>query len=106
MQKQVNMQTKNKTMKIKRTFFNSRNESIYSEYEDINNYLFIIFFNSGAELSFILRDLKENKNLINYIYKKLHKRFDNIMEIETSRISNVEYNLMKQKNIHSVVKIC
>ena len=93
-------------MRIKRTFFNSRNEDIYSDYEDINNYLFIIFFNSGATLSFILRDLKENNNVVNYIYKKLHKRFGNIMEIERSIISNVEYNLMKQANIPSITKIC
>ena len=93
-------------MRIKRTFFNSRNKHIYSNYEDINNYLFIIFFNSGASLSFILRDLKENKNIVNYIYKKLHYRFGNIIEIETSRISNVEYNLMKQANIPSITKIC
>ena len=106
MQKQVNMQTKNKTMRIKRTFFNSRNKHIYSNYEDINNYLFIIFFNSGATLSFILRDLKENNNVVNYIYKKLHSRFGNIIEVETSRISNVEYNLMKQANIPSITKIC
>ena len=106
MQKQVNMQIKNKIMRIKRTFFNSRNKDIYSNYEDINNYLFIIFFNSGATLSFILRDLKENNNVVNYIYKKLHSRFGNIIEVETSRISNVEYNLMKQINIPSITKIC
>ena len=76
-------------MRIKRTFFNSRNEDIYSNYEDINNYLFIIFFNSGATLSFILRDLKENNNVVNYIYKKLNSRFGNIIEVETSRLSNV-----------------
>ena len=93
-------------MRIKRTFFNSRNKHIYSNYEDINNYLFIILFDSGAELSFVLRDLKENKNIVNYIYKKLHNRFDNIIEIERSTISNVEYNLMKQANIPSITKIC
>jgi len=93
-------------MRIKRTFFNSRNKDIYSNYEDINNYLFIIFFNSGATLSFILRDLKENNNVVNYIYKKLYSRFGNIIEVETSRISNVEYNLMKQANIPSITKIC
>jgi len=93
-------------MRIKRTFFNSRNKHIYSNYEDINNYLFIILFDSGAELSFVLRDLKENKNIVNYIYKKLHNRFDNIIEIERSTISNVEYNLMKQAHIPSITKIC
>ena len=93
-------------MKAKRTFFNSRNDRLYDDYVDTNNYLWIILFDSGAELSFILRDLKKNNNVVTYIYKKLHKRFDNIMEIERSRISNVEYNLMKQSNIPSITKIC
>ena len=93
-------------MKAKRTFFNSRKDRLYDNYIDTNNHLWIILFDSGAELSFILRDLKENNNIVNYIYKKLHSRFGNIMEIETSRISNVEYNLMKQANIPSIIKIC
>lgn len=93
-------------MRIKRTFFNSRNEDIYSNYEDINNYLFIIFFNSGASLPFILRDLKENEFTLTYIYKKLHKRFCNIAEIDISRISNIEYNLMKQEKIPTIIKVC
>ena len=93
-------------MKAKRTFFNSRKDRLYDDYVDMNNHLWIILFDSGAELSFILRDLKENKNILNYIYKKLHNRFDNIIEVETSRISNVEYNLMKQSNIPSITKIC
>jgi hypothetical protein len=93
-------------MKAKRTFFNSRKDRLYHNYTDTNNHLWIILFDSGAELSFILRDLKENKNIVNYIYKKLHNRFDNIMEIESTKISNVEYNLMKQENIPSIIKIC
>ena len=93
-------------MKAKRTFFNSRNDRLYDDYVDTNNHLWIILFDSGAELSFILRDLKKNDSIVNYIYKKLHSRFDNIMEIEKSRISNVEYNLMKQANIPSITKIC
>ena len=93
-------------MKAKRTFFNSRKDRLYDDYVDMNNYLWIILFDSGAELSFILRDLKKNNNVVNYIYKKLHSRFDNIIEVETSRISNVEYNLMKQINIPSITKIC
>ena len=68
--------------------------------------LFTILFDSGAELSFILRDLKKNKNILNYIYKKVDKRFDNVIELEASKISSVEYNLMKQINIPSIVKIC
>ena len=91
---------------IKPTFFNTRRERLHHNYTDTNNHLFIIFFNSGATLSYILRDLKKNNNIVNYIYKKLHKRFGNILEIHNSRISYVEYNLMKQEKIHSVIKIC
>jgi|TARA_R110000824_G_scaffold84682_2_gene211048 hypothetical protein len=93
-------------MKAKRTFFNSRTDRLFQNYTDINNHLWIILFDSGAELSFILRDLKKNDNIVNYIYKKLHQRFGNIIEIENSRISYLEYNLMKQKNIPSIIKIC
>ena len=93
-------------MKAKRTLFNSRKDRLYDDYVDMNNYLWIILFDSGAELSFILRDLKKNNNVVTYIYKKLHKRFGNIIEIERSTISNVEYNLMKQANIPSITKIC
>ena len=93
-------------MKVKRTFFNSRNERLYWNYTDTNNYLFIILFESGATLSFVLRDLKKNENILNYIYKKLHNRFDNIAEIDTSKLSSAEYNLMKQANIPSITKIC
>ena len=93
-------------MKAKRTFFNSRKDRLYDDYVDMNNHLWIILFDSGAELSFILRDLKKNNNVVTYIYKKLHNRFDNIIEVERSRISNVEYNLMKQANIPSITKIC
>ena len=93
-------------MKAKRTVFNSRKDRLYHNYTDTNNHLWIILFDSGAELSFILRDLKKNNNVVTYIYKKLHKRFDNIIEIERSTISNVEYNLMKQANIPSITKIC
>ena len=93
-------------MKIKPTFFNSRRDRLHQNYVDTNNYLFTILFDSGAELSFILRDLKKNKSILNYIYNKIHKRFGNIAEIDTSKISSVEYNLMKQINIPSIVKIC
>ena len=93
-------------MKAKRTFFNSRTDRLFQNYTDINNHLWIILFDSGAELSFILRDLKKNDNIVNYIYKKLHQRFGNILEIHNSRISYVEYNLMKHKKIPSIIKIC
>ena len=93
-------------MKVKRTFFNSRTDRLYQNYVDTNNYLFTILFNSGADLSFILRDLKKNDSIKNYIYKKLHRRFDNIAEIDISVLSSVEYNLMKLLQIPSVIKIC
>jgi len=89
-----------------KTFFNSRTGRYYAKHYDTNNYLFTIFFDEGAELSFILRDLKQNKNTINYIYNKVNTTFGNIAEIETSILSSVEYNLMKQINIPSIVKIC
>jgi hypothetical protein len=63
-------------------------------------------FDSGAEMSFILRDLKKNDSILNYIYKKLHSRFENIIEIESSKLSNIEYNLMKQMNVPPINKIC
>ena len=93
-------------MNVKRTFFNSRRDRLFENYVDTNNYLFTILFDSGANLSFILRDLKKNENILNYIYKRLHSRFDNIAEIDISKVSDVEYNLMKQEKIPSVVKIC
>ena len=93
-------------MKVKRTLFNSRNERLYWNYTDTNNYLFIILFESGATLSFVLRDLKKNKNILNYIYKKLHNRFSNIAEIHTDKLSHTEYNLCKQINVPSIIKVC
>jgi hypothetical protein len=93
-------------MKVKPTFFNTRTERLHWDYVDTNNLLFIILFDSGAEMSFVLRNLKKNDNIKNYIYKKLQKRFDNIAEIEISKLSSVEYNLMKQMNVPSVIKVC
>ena len=93
-------------MIVKRTFFNSRNERLYWNYTDINNYLIIILFDSGAELSFILRDLKKNESILNYIYKKLHNRFSNILEIHTDKLSHTEYNLCKQYKVPSIIKVC
>tara|TARA_R100000329_G_C7512530_1_gene180546 strand:- start:241 stop:534 length:294 start_codon:yes stop_codon:yes gene_type:complete len=92
--------------KIKPTFFNTRKDRLHWNNTDTNSRLFTIFFESGAELSFILRVLSKNNNIENYIYRKILNRFDNIIEIDISKMSNVEYNLMKQKNIPSVIKIC
>tara|TARA_Y100001963_G_scaffold159772_1_gene265146 strand:+ start:1927 stop:2208 length:282 start_codon:yes stop_codon:yes gene_type:complete len=93
-------------MKAKRTFFNSRKDRLYDNYVDTNNYLFIILFDTGATMSFILRDLKKNESLLNYIYNKLHNRFSNVAEIATDRISSTEYNLLKQLKVPSIYKIC
>ena len=93
-------------MKIKRTFFNTRKDRIHDNYVDTNNYLFTILFDSGAELSFILRDLKKNESITNYIYSRLCNTFSNIAEIDISRISDIEYNLMKLEKIPSVIKVC
>ena len=98
--------TKRIILKVKPTFFNTRHDRLHWDYIDTNNYLFTILFDSGAELSFILRDLKKDNNIKKYIYKKLNERFSNIIEIETSRISNVEYNLLKQEKIPSITKLC
>tara|TARA_R100001463_G_scaffold4811_1_gene17212 strand:+ start:287 stop:580 length:294 start_codon:yes stop_codon:yes gene_type:complete len=91
---------------IKPTFFNTRKDRIHWNYTDTNNYLFIIFFDTGATLNFILRDLKKNENIKNYIYKKLNEVFGNIAEIEISKLSYTEYHLMKQKGVPSINKIC
>tara|TARA_R100000781_G_scaffold54978_1_gene35855 strand:+ start:261 stop:542 length:282 start_codon:yes stop_codon:yes gene_type:complete len=93
-------------MKAKRTFFNSRNERLFWDYVDTNNYLFTILFDTGAEVSFILRDLKKNESIKNYIYKKLNNTFDNIAEIDIAKVTDLEYNLMKQMKIPSITKIC
>ena len=93
-------------MKVKPTFFNTRTDRLHWDYVDTNSVLFIILFDSGAEMSFIFRNLKKDDNVLTYISKKLYKRFDNIIEIETNKISNVEYNLLKQKNMPSILKIC
>ena len=93
-------------MKVKPTFFNTRAERLHWDYYDTNNYMFIILFDGGAELTFILRDLKKNENITKYIYNKIKTRFGNVFEIHISKISSLEYNLLKQKNILSVIKIC
>ena len=54
-------------MKVKPTFFNTRTERLHWDYVDTNNLLFIILFDSGAEMSFVLRNLKKNDNIKNYI---------------------------------------
>ena len=55
-------------MKRKPTFFNSRNERLFWDYTDTNNWLFTINYKQGEihrEQNYILRYLK--KDNINYI---------------------------------------
>ena len=92
-------------MKRKRTFFNSRNERLFWNYEDTNNWLFTIMYYEGKtfkEKNFILRDLKKNNNVLNNIYKKLKEKY-NIIEIDTSKISYSEYNLLKNLETPSII---
>tara|TARA_R110000765_G_scaffold422497_1_gene530271 strand:+ start:165 stop:446 length:282 start_codon:yes stop_codon:yes gene_type:complete len=93
-------------MTIKPTFFNTRNERYHYKYDDTNSYLFTILFDSGAELNLILRDLKKNKKIVNYIYKKIYNTFTNVAEIDTGKLSLYEYNLLKQYKTLSVLRIC
>ena len=79
------------------TFFNSRNERLYHNYNDINNWLFTINYiehKTVIEKNFILRDIKQNKNIIKYIYKKINKIY-NTVEIEVDRLSKTEYDMLK-----------
>jgi hypothetical protein len=92
-------------LKIKKTFFNSRNERYYWNHTDINNWLFTIIHKEGGnhlEKNYILRDIKQNKSTLDYIYKKINERFD-VVEIETGRLSKVEYDMLKNINTPSII---
>ena len=92
-------------MKVKRTFFNSRNESLFDNYVDTNNYLFTIIYKGGKyhkEKNYILRDIKQDKKTLNYIYKKINERFD-VVEINTSRMANTEYDMLKTINTPTIL---
>tara|TARA_R100000742_G_C4160794_1_gene2485 strand:+ start:40 stop:405 length:366 start_codon:yes stop_codon:yes gene_type:complete len=82
-------------MKVKPTFFNSRRDRLHWDYEDTNNWLFKIIYRIGTtckEQNYILRDLKQDKSIIGYIYKKIHQRFD-VIEIEVDRFTKTEYDM-------------
>jgi len=83
-------------LKIKPTFFNTRSWRYNWNYNDTNNWLFIIIYKQGKEYkeqNYILRDLKQDESLISYIYKKIKERFE-VVEIEASRISKTEYDML------------
>ena len=84
-------------MKVKPTFFNTRKDRIYQNYNDINNWLFTIIYKQNGECkeqNYILRDIKQDKSVLNHIYKKIHNAFD-VVEIHTSILSKTEYEMLK-----------
>ena len=93
-------------MKTKPTFFNTRRDRLHDNHIDTNNYLFIIFYDNGAEMSFVLRDLKKDKRLLNYIYNKINTIFGNVAEIYIDKISKSEYNILRLNGIPPITKLC
>ena len=84
-------------MKIKPTFFNTRTERLHWNHNDTNNWLFTIIYKKNKrckEQNYILRDIKQDKSVLNNIYKKIHNAFD-VVEIETSILSKTEYEMLK-----------
>tara|TARA_R100001463_G_scaffold77572_1_gene131698 strand:+ start:265 stop:558 length:294 start_codon:yes stop_codon:yes gene_type:complete len=86
-------------MKIKPTFTTTRNKEIYSNLNDINNYLLTIICLENKEYNFILRDLLNNFSLMSKIinrYKVNFKYYD------VSRISKIEYDMLKNINTPTI----
>tara|TARA_R100001443_G_scaffold3945_1_gene11870 strand:- start:657 stop:941 length:285 start_codon:yes stop_codon:yes gene_type:complete len=88
-------------MRIKPTFFNTRNKSLHWDYTDTNNRLLTIILDNGQELNFIFRDLKKTKLKANQI---IYKRFgkDRVKYIECDRISKTEYDMLKNLGTPSI----
>tara|TARA_R110000824_G_scaffold64463_2_gene168378 strand:+ start:716 stop:1081 length:366 start_codon:yes stop_codon:yes gene_type:complete len=92
-------------MKIRPTFFNTRSWRYNWNYTDTNNWLFKIIYKQGGkckEQNYILRDIKQDKSILKNIYKKLNNAFD-VVEIETSRISKTEYDMLKNINTPTIL---
>ena len=92
-------------MKIKPTFFNTRNERLHWNYKDSNNWLFKIIYKDGftcKEQNYILRDLKQDKKIVSYIYKKIKEQFD-VIEIFVDKLSKYEYDLAKSIQTPSII---
>ena len=84
-------------MRIRPTFFNTRKDRLHWNYNDINNWLFTIIYKQGEkhkEQNYILRDIKQDKSTVRYIYKKINDCFD-VVEVEASRLSKTEYDMLK-----------
>ena len=94
-------------MKKNINFKTTRNGNFYADYCDANNWLFTILYfkqNKFTEKNYIFRYLKNYK--IKYkIIKKIKETFDNIVEIETSQISQTEYNLLKLEGVKSILRL-
>ena len=65
-------------MKVKPTFFNTRTDRLHWDYVDTNSVLFIILFDSGAEMSFIFRNLKKDGSFVSKIF--MGSTFNEIVE--------------------------
>jgi hypothetical protein len=92
-------------VKIKKTFFNTRNGRLYDNHIDINNWLFTInyiHYNKVKEINYILRDLKQDKGILEYISKKLHKKYK-IAEIEIGRLAQTEYEMLKNIGTPTII---
>ena len=88
-------------------FVTTSNGKIYQNLGDTNNWLFTIYCiekNRIIEKNYIFRYLKKYK-IEKQILKRINKIFDNIAEIETSTITQIEYNLMKLAGVPSILSI-
>ena len=81
-------------MKIKPTFFNTRNGCLHWDNSDTNSRLLRIILSNGKELNFIYRDLlKEKIDSKRIIYNIFGK--NKIEHIELDRLSKTEYDMLK-----------
>tara|TARA_R100000773_G_C4213876_1_gene112880 strand:- start:481 stop:771 length:291 start_codon:yes stop_codon:yes gene_type:complete len=93
-------------MKLKPTFRNTRNQGTFWEYTDINNHLFKIMYLVDKKLiekNYIFKNVKKNKDTIDYIYKKI-KNQNNIFDIEIDTLSMSEYNLCLLAGVPTIYK--
>jgi len=91
-------------MKIQPTFFNTRNERFHWGFNDTNNWLFTIIYRHGLKLkeqNYILRDVKQDKSIIDYIYKKIYERFE-VVEIAVGKLSKTEYDMLININTPTI----
>ena len=91
-------------MKIQPTFFNTRYDRLHWDHTDTNNWLFTIIYRHGLKLkeqNYILRDVKQDKSIIGYIYKKIYERFE-VVEIAVGKLSKTEYDMLININTPTI----